>query len=159
MKEAVRELTAWVSSGPNWTYTLVQLNEDTHHAPLPKEGHLGVLSTGGTNSTACGSISQLEVCQLLILGHQVIYPVGLNGCKVPTIISLLESLANGIILTGGRTAYLEVGIPLPIAEKLDQKASPPGRCPSILIANPFRTTPPKPERKVSMTTEVTELLS
>ena len=43
MKEAVRELTAWVSSGPNWPYALVQLNEDTHHVPLPKEGHLGIL--------------------------------------------------------------------------------------------------------------------
>ena len=43
MEEAVRELTAWVSSGPNWPYALVQLNEDAHHAPLPKEGHLGVL--------------------------------------------------------------------------------------------------------------------
>ena len=29
MEEVVRELTAWVSSGPNWPYTLVQLNKDT----------------------------------------------------------------------------------------------------------------------------------
>ena len=66
MEEAVRELTAWVSSGPNWPYALVQLNEDTCLAPLPKEGHLGILPQGGTNITACGRISQLEVCQLLI---------------------------------------------------------------------------------------------
>ena len=38
MEEAVRELIAWVSSGPDWPYALVQLNEDTCHAPLPKEG-------------------------------------------------------------------------------------------------------------------------
>ena len=37
MEEAVRELTAWVSSGPNWPYALVWLNEDTCHMPLPKE--------------------------------------------------------------------------------------------------------------------------
>ena len=43
MEEAVRELTAWVSSGPNWPYALVWLHEDTHHVPLPKEGHLGIL--------------------------------------------------------------------------------------------------------------------
>ena len=37
MEEAVRELTAWVLSGPNWPYTLVQLHKDTCHVPLPKE--------------------------------------------------------------------------------------------------------------------------
>ena len=29
MEEVVKELTAWVSSGPNWPYALVQLNKDT----------------------------------------------------------------------------------------------------------------------------------
>ena len=43
MEEVVRDLTAWVSSGPDWSYTLVQLHKDTFHAPLPKEGHLGIL--------------------------------------------------------------------------------------------------------------------
>ena len=43
MEEVVRELTAWVSSGPDWPYVLVQLHEDAHHVPLPKEGHLGIL--------------------------------------------------------------------------------------------------------------------
>ena len=57
MEEAVNELTAWVYSGPNWPYTLVQLNEDTCHVPLPKEGHLGILLEGDTNSTACRRIS------------------------------------------------------------------------------------------------------
>ena len=38
MEEAVRELTAWVSSGLDWPYALVQLNKDTCHVPLPKEG-------------------------------------------------------------------------------------------------------------------------
>ena len=47
MEEAVRELTAWVSSGPNWPYALVWLNEDTCHVPLPKEGHLGILPQRG----------------------------------------------------------------------------------------------------------------
>ena len=60
MEEAVKELTAWVSSGPDWPYALVWLNEDTCHAPLPKEGHLGILPEGGTNSTTCRRISQLE---------------------------------------------------------------------------------------------------
>ena len=71
MEEAVRELAPWVSSGPNRPYALVWLKKDTCHVPLPKEGHLGVLPEGGTDMTAYGRISQLEVCQLLISGLQV----------------------------------------------------------------------------------------
>ena len=117
MEEAVKELTAWVSSGPDWPYALVWLNEDTHHAPFPKEGHLGVLPEGGTDSTTCGRISQKEFHQLLISGLQITYLVGLNGHNDPIVTFLPESLANGISLTGGRSVYLEAGIPKPIAEK------------------------------------------
>ena len=159
MEEAVKELTSWVSSRPNWPYALVQLNEDTCHVPLPKEGHLGILPEGGTDNTACRRISQLEVHQLLLLGLQVAYPVGLNGHKDPIITSLPKSLANGISLTGGRSIYLEVNIPQPMAEELDQKALPLGAHSSILIASPLKTTPMKPEREVSMTMEVRSLLS
>ena len=35
MEEVVKKLTVWVSSGPDWPYALVQLNEETHHVPLP----------------------------------------------------------------------------------------------------------------------------
>ena len=86
VEEAVRQLTTLVSSGPNWPYALVQLNKDTHHVPLPREGHLGILAEGDTNSTTCGQIGQLEVCQLLSSGLQVIYPIGLNGCEAPMIV-------------------------------------------------------------------------
>ena len=159
MEEVVKALTAWVSSGPSWLYALMWLNKDIFHAPLPKEGHLGILPEGGTNSTACGRISQLEVHQLLVSGLQVTYPVELNGCEDPIITSLPESLANGINLTGGRSIYLEVDIPQPMAEEPDWKASSPGRCSSILMASPLKTTPLKLEREVSMTMEVRSLLS
>ena len=159
MEEAVRELTAWVSSGPNWPYTLVQLNEDTCHVPLPKEGHLGILPQRGADMTACRRISQLEVCQLLISGLQVAYLVGLNGCKDPIITSLPKSLANGISLTGGKSMYLEINILQPMVKELDWKASPLGECSAIIISSPLKTTPPKPEREVSMTMEVRSLLS
>ena len=119
MEEAVGNLTAWVSSGPNWPYTLVQLHEDTHHVPLPKERHLGILPQRGAETTASGRISQLEVCQLLISGPQVAYPIGLNGCKEPIITSLPESLANGISLTRGKSIYLEIDIPQSLAEEPD----------------------------------------
>ena len=159
MEEVVKELTAWVSSGLDWPYTLVWLNKDTCHAPLPKEGHLGILAQGGTDMTGYRRISQLEVCQLLVSGLQVAYPVGLNGCEDPIIISLPESLANSISLTGGGSIYLEIDILQPMAEELDWKVLPPSRHSHILIASPIKTTPPKPEREVSMTMEVTDLLS
>ena len=81
MEEGVGKLTAWASSGPNWPHALVQLHEDTHHAPLPKEGHLGILPQRGAEATPYGQISQLDVCQLLITGPQDVYPIGLNGCN------------------------------------------------------------------------------
>ena len=154
MEEVVKGLTAWVSSGPNWPYALVWLNKDTHHAPLPKEGHLGILPEGGTDNTACGRISQLEVHQLLVPGLQDAYLAVLNGHKDPIITSLPESLANGISLTGGRSVYFEVNIPQPIVEELEWKALPLGRCSPILMASPLKTTPPKVEREVSITMEV-----
>ena len=43
VEEAVKQLTALVSIGPDWPYALVQLNGDTHYAPLPREGHLSIL--------------------------------------------------------------------------------------------------------------------
>ena len=144
---------------PNWHHTLVHLKEDTLHAPLPREGHLGILPEGGTNSTACRRISQLEVHQLLISGLQFSYLGGLNGCKVPLITSLPESLANGTSLTGGESIYLKVDMLQSIVQESDWKVWPPGGYPSILMASTVKATPPKLEREVSMTMELRDLLS
>ena len=95
MGEAVKQLTTLISTGPDWPYALVQLNRDAHHITLPREGHLSILVEGGTSSATSRRLSQLEVCQLLSLGSQVIYPVGLNGCEVPVIASPPKSLAKG----------------------------------------------------------------
>ena len=119
MEEAVENLTAWVSSGPDWPYTLMWLHKDTLHVPLPKEGHLGILPQRGAETTACGRISQLEVCQLHVSGPQVAYPIGLNGCEEPIITSLLEFLANGVSLTRHKSIYLEIDIPQSLAEEPD----------------------------------------
>ena len=143
MEEADGKLTALVSSGPDWPYTLVQLHKGTHHAPLPKEGHLGILPQRGAEMTPCGQISQLEVCQLLISVLQVAYPIGLNGCEKPIITSLPESLANGISLTRGESIYLEIDIPQSPAEEPDQKALPIGELSTIIITSPHKTTPPQ----------------
>ena len=119
MEEAVGELTVWVSSGPDWPYTLVQLHKDTCHVPLPKEGHLGILPQREAEMTVCGRISQLEACQLLVSGWHVAYPIGFNGCEEPIITSLPESLANAISLTRGKSIYLEFNIPQSLAEEPD----------------------------------------
>ena len=81
-----------------------RVDGDTCHAPLSMEGHLSIMVEGSTSSVACGRISQLEVCQLLSSGSQVIYSVGLNGCQVPVIMSLPESLAKGATLLGDEPA-------------------------------------------------------
>ena len=159
VEEAVKQLTTLVSSGLNWPYALAWLNRDTCHAPLPREGPLGVLLEGDTSRTACGKVSQLEVCQFLHSDSQVIYPVGLNSHEIPLMTSLPKSLANGTKLPGGKPIYLKVDILQSIMEGPEQKASPPGNHPSTLMASPIKATPPKMEREVSMTMEVRELLS
>ena len=141
MEKAVRELTAWVSSGPDWPYALVQLHKDTCHVPLPKEGHLGILPQRGAEMTACRRVSQLEVHQLLISGLHFAYPIGLNGCEEPIIPSLPDSLANGISLTGGESVYLKIDIPQSLAEEPDWKATPIGKCSTIIIVSHHKTTP------------------
>ena len=120
---------------------------NTCYVPLPKEGHLGILPQRGAEMTTCGRISQLEVCQLLISGPQVTYPIGLNGCEKPIITSLPKSLANGISLTRGKSIYLEIDIPQSLAEELDQKALPIGKHSNIVIANPHKTTPPNQKER------------
>ena len=141
MEEVVRELTAWVSSGSDWPYALVWLKEDTHHVPLPKEGHLGVLPQGRTDMTTCRRISQLEVHQLIISGLQFAYPVGLNGQEDPIITFLPKSLVSSISLTGGGSIYLEINIQQPMAEEPDWKALPLDKCSAVIIASPLKTTP------------------
>ena len=141
MEEVIGNLTAWVSSGTDWPYALVWLHEDIHHVPLPKEGHLGILPQRGAEMTTCRRIRQLEVCQLLISSPQVAYPIGLNGCEEPIITSLLESLANGISLTRGKSIYLEIDIPQSLTEEPDQKVPPIGKHSIIIIASPHKTSP------------------
>ena len=76
LEAAAEQLTQLASTGPNWLYTLVWLNGDAHHMPLPKEGDLSVLAEECTSLVPCGRIQQLVVCQLLSSGSQVVYPAG-----------------------------------------------------------------------------------
>ena len=134
MEEAVGKLTTCTFSGPNWPYALVQLHEGTHHAPLPKEGHVGILPHRGPEATPCWQSSQLEVCQLLIASPQVIYPTGLNGHNEPIITSLPEPLAT-------KPVYLEMDILPLLVEDSDQKVLPLGKVSTIIVASPHKSTP------------------
>ena len=160
MEEAVKQLTILISTRPDWPYALVWLNTDICHVPLPKEGHLRILVEGGTSGATCRWISQLDICQLLSLGSQVIYPVGLNGCEVAVITSLPKLLAKGMTMLGGKPIYLSVDILQSTMKGQGSKAlSPVGHSISILNASPIRAPPPEVEGWVSMTMEVRELLS
>ena len=105
MEEAVEKLTACTSIGNDWPYALVQLYEGSHHAPLPRHKHLGILPQGKVEETPCGQISQLEVCQLLATSPQVVYPIGLNGHDEPIITTLPEPLDSGISLIMSEHIY------------------------------------------------------
>ena len=104
-EEAVDSLTAYTSSGFDWSYALAQLCEDPHHAPLAKNKHLGILPQGKVQETFCGQISQLKVCQLLAAGPEVIYPIGLNGQDESIITTLPDLPSSGISLITSKRNY------------------------------------------------------
>ena len=124
MEEVVKELAPLIPIRPKWLYALVWLNTDAHHVPLLKEGHLSILMEGGTTSAACRWFSQLDIHQLLSSGSQIIYPVGLNGCEIPVIMFLPESLAKGTTMLGAKPIYLLVGIPQSSAKGQGPKLHP-----------------------------------
>ena len=95
----------------------------------------------GQRQLPAGELSQLEVCQLLVTGPQVAFPIGFNRCEEPVITSLLEPLANGISLTGGESIYLEIHILSSLAEEMDWKVPPIGEVSTTMIASPHKSTP------------------
>ena len=153
MDEAVETLTACPSSGTNWPYTLAQLYKGSHHAPLPKDKHLGILPQGKVEETSCRWISQLDVCQLISAGPQVVYPTGLNRQDEPIITTLPELLSSSISIIASEHLYL--GINIPPMEESDTKAPPIGKASITMTTSPHKS-PSKLEG--SMTAEVNDLL-
>ena len=123
MEEALEILSTCISSGPDWLYVLTQLYEGTNHASLPKDKHLGILPQGKAESL-CGQISQLEVCQLLSTGLQVVYLMGLNGGNQSVTINLPGLLHSGSSVTTNEHPYIKIDIPSPTPEEQDG-ANPP----------------------------------
>ena len=153
IEEAVETLAAYHSSGTDWPYALAQLYQGSHHAPLPKYKHLGILPQGKAEKTSCGQISQLDVCQLLSASPQVVYPSGLNRHDKLIITTLPELLSSGTSIIAIKHLYLEIDIPP--KEASDTKTPPIGEASIIQAINPHNS-PPKLEG--SMTTEVKHLL-
>ena len=155
-----KQLTQLASTGPNWPYALVQLNDDACHMPLPTEGHLSVMTEGNTSNVPCRKICQLEVHQLLGSGSWVVYPEGLNGCQVPVIMSLPESLSNSMTMLKGESTFLQVDLSQSATKEQESKAlSLYGGLSPTPVASPTRALPPKAESQISITMEVSELLS
>ena len=154
MEEAVEKLAACTSNGSYWPYVLAQLYEGSDHAPLPKGKHLGILSQGEAEETSSGWISQLNICQLLSAGPQVIYPSSLNRHGKPIITTLPEPLSSSKSIITKEHSYLEIDIPF--ERESDTEALLIGEASIIL-----RTIPPKssPEPKCSLAAEVDNLLT
>ena len=149
--EAVKLLIPLPSTGSDCPYTLVQFNGDACHVPLPKERQLRIQVVGGTGSASCGRISQLQVCQLLSTGSQVVYLAGLNGCEVLLITSPPEPMAKGINLLSSKPIYLKVEILQSNTEGPELKDPPlsDSHFPSTLIASPVRPPLPKMQKERS----------
>ena len=67
MEEAVEKLTTFTSSGANWPYALAQLCKDPHHAPLPKNKHLGILPQERCRKPCVGGSANLKSINCLLL--------------------------------------------------------------------------------------------
>ena len=149
MGEAVEKLATCPSSGSDWPYALAWLYGGSGHAPLPKGKHLGILPQGNAEETSYGWISQLNICQLLSTGPQVVYPSGLNGHDEPIITTLPEPLSSSTSIIASEHSYLEIDIP-------PNGVLPIGEASIIWTTNPHNP-PPNPED--SITAEVNHLLN
>ena len=99
-------------------------------------------------------ISQLNICQLLSTGPQVIYPSSFNRHEKPIIITLPQPLSSNKSIITNKHSYLEIDISF--KRELDTKALLIGEASIIL-----KTAPPKssPEPKCSMATEIDNFLT
>ena len=71
-----------------------------------------------------GRSANLKSANCLSLAPKSSTPIGLNGHDKPIITTLPEPLDSGISLIASKHIYLEIDIPLPPVEELDQKMPP-----------------------------------
>ena len=90
----------------------------------------------------------------------MVYPEGLNRCQVPVIMSLPELLSNGMTMLKGEQTFVQMDLSQFATKGQESKALPLGGGLSpTSAASPTRALLPKVEGQISMTTEVSELLS
>ena len=156
MEEVLGTVSAYISSGPNWLYVFAQFYKGSNHTPLPKDKHLVILLQGKVEESPHGQISQLEVCQLLSAGPQVIYPVGLNGCDQLVIIDLPEPLHSRSSITTDVHPHLQIDIPLPTPEEPEHATLPLGG----VHATPIDTIPKTPWKpRITLMAEANDVLA
>ena len=119
---AAKQLTHLASTGSNWSYTLGAAQWRCPSCASPYRGHLTVIMVEITSNIPYGEIHQLEVCQLLGSGSQVVYPEGLNGCQVPVITTLPEMLSNGMTMLKGESTFLQVDLSQSATKEQESKA-------------------------------------
>ena len=91
---------------------------------------------------------------------RVVYPKGLNGCLVLVIITLPESLSDGMTMLDDEPTCLQVDISQFTTDGHESKTPfLGGGSTSICPTCPAMAPTPKAESQVSMTMEVSELLS
>ena len=105
-------------------------------------------------------ICQLEVHQRLHSEAQVVYLKGLNGCLVPVITTLPELLSHSMTMLDDKPTLLQVDISQYMVEGHGSKTQfLGGGSTSTSSTCLAMAPPPKVESQVSMTMEVSELLS
>ena len=90
----------------------------------------------------------------------MVCPEGLNGCQVPVITSLPESLSNGVTMLKGEPTFWQVDLSQFTTKEQESKVlSLDGGLSLTPAAQPTRALPSKAEGQISMSTEVSQLLS
>ena len=145
MEEAVRALSAYIPSRPNWPYALMQLYKGSSHTPLPKDKQFCILPQGKAEGSPYGQISQLEVHQLLSGRPQAIYPVGLNRTDEPVTTTLTEQLHSSASISTYEHPYIWIDIPPPPLEELGHPTSPVDEANTIAAAHSPKMPPPNQE--------------
>ena len=156
--DGASELILLTSARPNWPYTSVWFNGDTHHMPLPKEGHLSAMMEGMLSNIPCRRICHLEVHQLLHSEAWVVYPKGLNGCLVPVTTTLPNHYPMAWPCFDDEPTLLQVDILQFMMEGCESNSSfLSGASTATYPTCSAMVPPPKLGSQVSMTMEVIEL--
>ena len=120
--DAAKQLAQLAFTGLNWPYALVQLNGDTHHTPLPTEGHLSVMMDGNAQ--------QCPLRKDMLIGGLQTSGIRIQGClprRIQWVSSssgktLPESLSNGVTMLKGESTFLQVDLSQSTAKEQELKA-------------------------------------